>query len=40
LQNAQQSPQTIIESLYEALQQFCQKSTFEDDITLMVFKWH
>jgi phosphoserine phosphatase RsbU/P len=38
LQNAQESPQTIIDSLFAGLRQFCQKSSFADDITLMVFK--
>jgi phosphoserine phosphatase RsbU/P len=38
LQNAQESPQTIIDSLFVALRQFSQKTAFDDDITLMVFK--
>jgi phosphoserine phosphatase RsbU/P len=38
LQNAQESPQTIIDSLFTELRQFCQKTAFGDDITLMVFK--
>jgi phosphoserine phosphatase RsbU/P len=38
LQNAQKSPQTIIDSLFAALRQFTQRTSFDDDITLMVFK--
>ena len=38
-ENADQAPQAIIDALFAALQQFCQRTTFEDDITLMVFKW-
>jgi phosphoserine phosphatase RsbU/P len=38
LQNAQETPQTIIDSLYAALRQFTQRTSFDDDITLMVFK--
>lgn len=38
LQNAQETPQTIIDSLFAALQQFCQRTSFDDDITLMIFK--
>ena len=38
LQNIQESPQHIINSLIDAIQQFCLKTTFADDITLMVFK--
>ena len=38
LQNAQEeSPKAIINSLFSALKDFCQKSSFHDDITLMVF---
>ncbi len=38
LQNAEESPQTIIDSLFAELRQFSQRTSFEDDITLMVFK--
>jgi phosphoserine phosphatase RsbU/P len=38
LQNAEESPQTIIDSLFTALRKFSQRTTFDDDITLMVFK--
>ncbi len=38
LQNIQESPQHIINALIGAIQQFCLKTTFSDDITLMVFK--
>jgi PAS domain S-box-containing protein len=38
LQNAQQTPQAIIDVLFLALQQFCQRTSFDDDITLMIFK--
>ena len=38
LQNVHQSPEHIINSLIEAIQQFCLKTTFVDDITLMVLK--
>jgi phosphoserine phosphatase RsbU/P len=36
-QNSLESPKTIIDSLLTELKQFRQKSSFEDDITLMVF---
>ncbi len=36
---ADEKPQAIIEALFAELRQFCQTTTFEDDITLMVFKW-
>ncbi len=36
-QNAQETPKVIIDSLFSELKQFRQKTTFEDDITLMVF---
>ena len=39
LQNAEEPPQRIIEALFAALQQFCQRAFFEDDITIMVFKY-
>jgi phosphoserine phosphatase RsbU/P len=39
LQHAQDSPQQIIDALKAALQEFCLKSIFADDITLMVFKY-
>lgn len=38
LQNIQDNPQQIINALLDAIQQFCQKTAFADDITLMVFK--
>lgn len=37
--NSHLPPQDIIEILYTALKQFCQRTRFNDDITLMVFKW-
>lgn len=37
---SQQSPQAIITGLLSELKQFCQRDTFNDDITLMVFKRH
>jgi PAS domain S-box-containing protein len=40
VQHAHQSPQDIIEMLLEQLIQFCQSESFNDDITLMVFKRH
>jgi sigma-B regulation protein RsbU (phosphoserine phosphatase) len=38
LENSQQSPKSIIDALFAALQQFCQRTSFDDDITLMIFK--
>ncbi|WP_340121752.1 PAS domain S-box protein [Methylobacter svalbardensis] len=38
VQHAQQSPQVIIEVLLEQLKQFCRRESFNDDITLMIFK--
>ncbi|MCK5190653.1 MAG: SpoIIE family protein phosphatase, partial [Methylococcales bacterium] len=38
IQYAQLEPQEIIEQILEQLKQFCQAETFNDDITLMVFK--
>lgn len=38
-ENAHETPQAIIDALLRALRQFCLRSTFDDDITLMVFKW-
>ena len=38
LQNIQESPQHIINSLIDAIEQFCLKTSFVDDITLMVLK--
>ncbi len=38
LQKAHEPPQIIIDSLLAALQQFCQRTSFDDDITLMIFK--
>jgi len=40
VQYAQNPPQTIIEVLLEQLKQFCCSESFNDDITLMVFKRH
>lgn len=39
-QNSHLTPQIIIDTLFTALQDFCQRTHFDDDITLMVFKWH
>lgn len=38
-QNAHLPPQAIIDALHADLQRFCQRSRFNDDISLMVFKW-
>jgi phosphoserine phosphatase RsbU/P len=38
LQNAEESPQTIIDSLFAELRQFSQRTAFDDDITLIVFR--
>jgi PAS domain S-box-containing protein len=38
VQHAQQSPQAIIETLLDQLKQFRNSASFNDDITLMVFK--
>ena len=38
LQNIEESPQQIINALIDSIKQFCLKTTFSDDITLMVFK--
>jgi PAS domain S-box-containing protein len=38
IQYAQLEPQKIIEQILEQLKQFCQTETFNDDITLMIFK--
>jgi sigma-B regulation protein RsbU (phosphoserine phosphatase) len=38
IQNAQLSPEKIIDALLTHLKQFCQSELFKDDITLMVFK--
>lgn len=38
VQHAQQSPQAIIEVLLGRLKQFCRSESFNDDITLMIFK--
>ncbi|MFU8790253.1 MAG: PP2C family protein-serine/threonine phosphatase, partial [Methylobacter sp.] len=40
VQQAQKSPQAIIDALLEQLKQFCRSDSFNDDITLMVFKRH
>ncbi|MDO9168799.1 MAG: PAS domain S-box protein [Methylobacter sp.] len=40
VQYALQSPQAIIEALLEQLKQFCRSESFNDDITLMIFKRH
>lgn len=39
-QHAQQSPQDIIKVLLEQLKQFCHSTSFNDDVTLMIFKRH
>ncbi|HEY8034629.1 MAG TPA: PAS domain S-box protein [Methylobacter sp.] len=38
VEHAQHSPEAIIEVLLEQLKQFCRTESFNDDITLMVFK--
>ncbi|TRW90727.1 PAS domain S-box protein [Candidatus Methylobacter oryzae] len=38
VQHAQQPPQAIIEELLRQLKQFCRAASFNDDITLMIFK--
>ncbi len=38
IQHSQQAPQKIIDALLEQLKQFRQSESFNDDITLMVFK--
>ncbi|MDD2723683.1 MAG: PAS domain S-box protein [Methylovulum sp.] len=38
VQQAGQSPQTVIAALFKALKDFCQKDSFNDDITLLLFK--
>ena len=38
-QHALETPQAIVDALFVALQEFCQRKTFKDDITIMVFKW-
>jgi PAS domain S-box-containing protein len=38
LQNSYEPPQAVINALYAALRQFCQRASFDDDITVMVFK--
>jgi serine phosphatase RsbU (regulator of sigma subunit) len=38
IQHAHQAPQKIIDALLEQLKQFCQSESFNDDITLMIFK--
>ncbi len=38
LQNVGELPQNIIDSICAALHRFCQRTEYEDDITLMVFK--
>ncbi|WP_333877619.1 SpoIIE family protein phosphatase [Methylobacter sp.] len=40
IQHAQYPPQVIIEILLEQLKQFCRSESFNDDITLMIFKRH
>lgn len=37
--HADATPQAIIEASFTELRQFCQTAAFNDDITLMVFKW-
>lgn len=38
-QHAAEKPDAIIEAMFAELQVFCGASTFNDDITLMIFKW-
>ena len=38
LQDTDKTAQAIIDALFEALRQFCQRTIFYDDITIMVFK--
>jgi PAS domain S-box-containing protein len=38
MQCADQPPQAIIDTVLQALRQFCQTETFDDDVTLMLFK--
>lgn len=38
IQHANEPPQNIISALLERLKQFCETETFNDDVTLMVFK--
>lgn len=38
-QHAELAPHAIIDALMAELRRFCQKSSFKDDITLMVCKW-
>ncbi len=38
IQHSQQAPQEIIDALLEQLKHFCQSESFNDDITLMIFK--
>jgi len=38
IQYAQQPPEKIIDALLKHLKQFCQRDSFNDDITLMVFR--
>ncbi len=38
MQYAQQSPERIIDALLKHIKQFCQSESFNDDITLMVFR--
>ena len=40
LQQAGQGPQMIIDALLAALKAFCQRESFNDDITLLVFQRH
>lgn len=37
--HAFESPQTIINALYDTLRHFCGRESFVDDITVMVFEW-
>lgn len=39
LEHALENPQVIIDAIFSALRQFCQTASFNDDVTLMVFKW-
>lgn len=38
-EHAQQPPQAIIETLFNSLREFRRTDKFDDDITLMVFRW-
>ncbi|PPD50285.1 MAG: histidine kinase [Methylobacter sp.] len=40
VEQAKESPQNIINAMLNALKGFCQRDTFNDDITLLLFKRH